>query len=110
MREKEPVVQTVKASEAREHFSKLINRVFRREARVIVEKSGIPVAAIVSVEDLRRLNEFEAKRDRKFELLDEIGEAFKDVPAEEIEREVAKAIAEVRQKSRRSERPAKRTA
>ena len=30
--------------------------------------------------------------------------------AEEIEREVAKAIAEVRQKSRRSERPAKRTA
>lgn len=26
----------------------LLNRVFRREARVIVEKSGIPVAAIIA--------------------------------------------------------------
>ena len=110
MRKREAVIQTVKASEAREHFSQLINKVFRREARVIVEKSGIPVVAIVSAEDLRLLSELEAERDRRFELLDEIGEAFKGVPAEEIEREVAKAIAEARQKSRRSESPAKRTA
>lgn len=110
MRKRKAVIQTVKASEARENFSQLINKVFRREARVIVEKSGIPVVAIVSAEDLRLLSELEAERDRRFELLDEIGEAFKDVPAEEIEREVAKAIAEVRQKSRRSESPTKRTA
>ena len=31
------------------------NRVCRHETRVIVEKSGIPVAAIVSAEDLERL-------------------------------------------------------
>jgi len=110
MREKEPVVQTVKASEAREQFSQLINRVFRRETRVIVEKSGIPVAAIVSAEDLRRLSELESERDRRFELLEEIGEAFKDVPADEIEREVSRAIAEVRQKNRQREHPAARTA
>ncbi len=110
MREREPMIQTVKASEAREQFSQLLNRVFRREARVIVEKSGIPVAAIVSAEDLRRLSELESERDRRFELLEEIGEAFKDVPADEIEREVSRAITEVRQKNRQREHPAARTA
>jgi len=32
-----------------------------------------------------------------FAILDEIGEAFKDVPPEEIEREVAESVREVRE-------------
>jgi hypothetical protein len=50
-----------------------------------------------------------------FAILDEIGEAFKDVPPEEIEREVAKAVQEVRegmraerQGTRKSPKPAHR--
>lgn len=101
MREREPMIQTVKASEAREQFSQLLNRVFRREARVIVEKSGIPVAAIISAEDLERLNRFEAERQQRFGILDGIGEAFKDVPDEELEREVSRAVARLRKESRR---------
>jgi prevent-host-death family protein len=52
MREREPMTQTEKASQARQEFSQLLNKGFRREAWVIVEKSRIPVAAIVSAEDL----------------------------------------------------------
>lgn len=49
---------------------------------MIVEKSGIPVAAIISVDDLHLLNRLEAERQQRFKILDEIGEAFEDVPPE----------------------------
>ncbi|MBM2826260.1 MAG: Antitoxin [Dehalococcoidia bacterium] len=101
MPEREPMTQTIKASEARQQFSQLLNKVFRRETRVIVEKSGIPVAAIISAEDLKRLNQLEAEREEYFKALDATRETFKDVPAQEIEREVSRALAEVRRKSRK---------
>lgn len=100
MREREPMTQTMKASEARQQFSQVLNKVFRGETRVVVEKSGIPVAGIISADDLERLKQMECQRAGRFKVLDEIGEAFKDVPPEEIEREVARALASVRQKQR----------
>lgn len=101
MREQEPVTRIMKASEARQKFSEVLNQVFREETRVIVEKSGIPVAAIISVDDLKQLARLEQQRQRDFSVLDEIGEAFKDLPPEEIEREVANAVASVRRENRR---------
>jgi len=100
MREREPMTQTMKASDARQNFSQVLNRVFKGETRVVVEKSGIPVAAIVSASDLETLSRAEAQRKRDFAILDEIGLAFKDVPPEEIEGEVAKAVAAVRRENR----------
>jgi hypothetical protein len=41
------------------------------------------------------------ERERDFAILDEMREAFKDVPAEEIEREVAKALSDVRKEQRK---------
>ena len=105
MREREPITKTMKASEARQQFSQLLNEVFRREARVLVEKSGIPVAAIISAEDFKRLARMEEERRRDFTILDEMREAFKDVPADEIEREVSRAISQVREENRK-QRPA----
>ena len=43
-----------------------------------------------------RLNRIDADRRERFSILDRIGAAFKDVPAEEIEREVNRAYAEVK--------------
>ena len=97
------MTQTIKASEARQQWSELINKVFRKETRVIVEKSGIPVAAIVSAEDLERLNRYDQERRERFKALEETWEAFKDVPAEEIEAEVAQALEQVRAENRRKE-------
>jgi len=96
----QPTMQTMKISEVKQHLNRLVNQVYRRETRVMVEKSGIPVAGIVSAEDLRRLNRLDRERAERFKVLEEFGEAFKDVPAEELEREVARALAEVRAKRR----------
>jgi hypothetical protein len=63
---------------------------------VLVEKSGIPVAAIVSTDDLRRLEQLDEERRRDFQVLEATGEAFEDVPEEELDRAVAKALAEAR--------------
>jgi prevent-host-death family protein len=106
----QPSTRTVKASEARQQWSQLLNSVFRREARVVVEKSGIPVAALISITDLEWLERFQARRARDFAILEESQAAFKDVPPDEIEREVAKAIAEVRAENRERRRVSAETA
>jgi prevent-host-death family protein len=103
MAEPEPMTKTMKASEARQQFSQLLNEVFRGDSRVVVEKSGIPVAAIISANDLVLLARLEQERAEQFKILDEIGEAFKDVSPEEIEREVKRAITQVRREKRRQE-------
>jgi prevent-host-death family protein len=106
MREQEPMTKTIKASVARQQFSQLLNEVFRRETRVLVEKSGIPVAAIISAEDFKRLARMEAERSRDFAILDEMRAAFKDVPPEEIEREISRALSQVRKENRKQRSPA----
>ncbi len=54
--------EIIKASEARQQWSQILNRVFRGETRVLVEKSGIPGAAIISADDLERFTIWEAQR------------------------------------------------
>ena len=97
---KQPTTQTMKISQVKQQLNRLVNQVYRRETRVMVEKSGIPVAGIVSAEDLRRLERLDRERAERFKILEEFGEAFKDVPVEELERETARAIAEVRAERR----------
>jgi prevent-host-death family protein len=96
MREREPMTQTMKTTDVRRDWSKLLNQVFRRQARVIVEKSGIPVAAIISAQDLARFTRMEAERAERFKVIDRTRAAFADVPDEELEREVVQAVAEAR--------------
>jgi prevent-host-death family protein len=91
-----PPTETMNASDARQQLPTILKRVFHREARVLVEKSGIPVAAIVSASDLARLEQLDKQREADFAVIDEIREAFKDVPLEEIERETDRALAEIR--------------
>lgn len=100
MVERRTATKTVNVTQARQNFSQLLNQVYRSKTRLVVEKSGIPVAAIISARDLERFDRWEAERDRDFAILEKIGQAFKDVPPEEIEREVAKAIAEIREEDR----------
>ncbi len=47
----------------------------------------------------KRLKRIDADRRKRFEILDRIGAAFKDVPPEEIEREVNRACAEVKREN-----------
>jgi len=99
-------IETINASEARQQFSSLLNRVFRERNRVVIEKSGIPVAVLVSTEDFEQLQRLDEEKARRFALLEEFRRPFEGVPADEIEREVEKALAEVRAEMR-AERAAK---
>jgi prevent-host-death family protein len=96
MREQHPMTQTMKISEVRSQLNTLVNRVYRKETRVVVEKSGIPVAGLVSADDLRRLDQLDREREQRFAVLDDLREAFAGVPAEEIERETDRITAEIR--------------
>lgn len=100
MREHYPMTQTMKISEVRGQLNNLVNQVYRKETRVVVEKSGIPVAGLVSVEDLRRLDQLDREREADFAVVDEVRTAFQGVPDEEIERETDRALAKVRAEMR----------
>ena len=102
MRERAPMTQTMKISDVKNTLSSLVNKVYRKETRVLVEKSGIPVAAIVSADDLARLTRLDVQRAEDFTALDATRAVFADVPDEALEREVAKAVAAVRAKRRRA--------
>ncbi len=100
MREQQPNTQTMKISDVKQQLNRLVNRVYRNETRVVVEKSGIPVAGIVLVNDLRRLARLDQERAERFRALDKFAAGFADQSAEEIERETAQALAEVRAEMR----------
>lgn len=100
MSDQRPTTQSMKISDVRGQLNKLVNQVYRKETRVAVEKSGIPVAGIVSAEDLERLAKLDEERAERFRILDEMRAAFKDVPPAEIEREAERAVAEVRAEMR----------
>jgi prevent-host-death family protein len=106
-----PAETTMKLTDTKQQFSQVVNRVARGEARVVVEKSGLPVAAIISAEEYRRFKDQErrAAREALREAFTRLSEAFKDVPDDELERELAKAQAEVRAEMR-AEREAQREA
>jgi prevent-host-death family protein len=92
--------KVVKATEARDQLPQILNSVYRGQGRVVIERSGIPVAAIVSPQDLAALNRLDEQRAELAGILAEMREAFRDVPQGEIEEETNKAVAEVRAQMR----------
>jgi prevent-host-death family protein len=100
MQEREPMTKTLKASEARQQFSELLNQVFKGETRVLVEKSGIPVAAIVSPTDLNKLQQLESQQSERFKLLERLRTGFADLSEEQIQRAVTEIIEKQRQQER----------
>jgi len=90
--------QTVEASQSPVDLSGLLDLV-RADGRVVVQRLGEPVAVLISIDEYRRLTKAEVRRDL-FAAIDEVQEAFSDVPLDEIEREVTRAIAEARRAER----------
>lgn len=101
MPERVSTLQIIKASAVQAQWSQILNGVFRGQTRVLVEKSGIPVAAIVSAQDLERLNRLDEQHKQDLAILNASQLAFKDVPEDELEREIAAAIRTVRAEATR---------
>src|SRR5215207_10568181 len=100
MREQGPITQTMKITDVKNKLSNLVNEVYRKETRVLVEKAGIPVAAIVSTEDLKQLARLDEQRAERRRVVTAMREPFRGVSPEEIEQETGKAVAEVQEEMR----------
>lgn len=110
MKRKPIMVRVVPASQAKNNFGEVIKRVYEKEEAQIIERAGLPVAAIVSMSDLERLYPeklkelpqvaMSAKRQQAWRQLMKVvaemqkgGEQFSE---EEVEADVQKAVEEVR--------------
>lgn len=91
----------VAAATARQTFSQLLSQVRRDEAPVIIEKSGVPVAAVVPLSMLERERRWDDERAERIALLERLRRPFENVPSGELEREAVAAVTAVRRERRR---------
>jgi prevent-host-death family protein len=92
-KEIQAMVVRVGAREARNSFAELLGRVRYGGEAVIVERSGKPMVAIIPAETYAQLI---AEREARFQVLDRIRSRLPDLPPEEVEQDVAEALAVVR--------------
>jgi prevent-host-death family protein len=96
-----PVEKVMNVTDTKQQFSKVLNEVARGESYVVVEKSGAPVAAIISpreLEEYRHLkNRDNEDRERIEKNLRAFSDAFRDVPEEEFQRALDEARREYRE-------------
>ena len=85
--------RTVSAGEARKRLGEILESVFYRGDEVIIERAGKPMAVVIPVE---RYAGIESARDRAWEFIERAHKATADIPYEEIEKDIERAIAEVR--------------
>lgn len=91
-----PIETRMKLTDTKQQFSHVVNDVASGSTRVVVEKSGLAVAAIISAEEYRRFVALDAEREARFAAISRISDAFADVPLEELEAEVDRAVKRVR--------------
>lgn len=110
VKHKKRVLRVVPASQAKNNFGELIRRVYEDDECQIIERAGLPVAAVVSISDLERLYPQKVKalpkvttsaeRQRAtqqlLKLLDAAKGTSEHLDAAEVEADVAKAVEEVR--------------
>lgn len=94
--------QRLKASDVRQHWSEVVNKVFREKSRIIVEKSGITVGAIISEQDLARLEALDRQEQERRALLERMRAAFADVPEDALLEETVRTVRQVRAEERRT--------
>jgi prevent-host-death family protein len=101
-----PETQTMKISEVKATLSSLVNEVYRQKSRILIEKAGIPVAVLVPMNDLAQLERFDRERKERSAVFERMQEAFKDIPSDQIERDVVAIVREMRNEREAARRAA----
>jgi len=91
------MVKRVNALKARQNLGQVLEEVYYKGDRFVIERAGKPMAAVVP---LKVLEDYEENKERLFTLIQQAQRRSKKVKPEAIEREVAEAVRSVR--SRRS--------
>ena len=80
--------ERVGTHEAKTHLSEYLNRVHYRGERVVIERHGKPVAALVGIEDLARLEETSGSDEERYRrALEEAGIEVSYPTGERVSRE-----------------------
>ena len=85
--------KTVSAAQAKARFSDLVARVAVAGERFVIERRGKPVAALISIEDLKRLQQTHDTRERPLGALALVG-AWGDVEETDLESVIASIYAQ----------------
>jgi prevent-host-death family protein len=84
MPDQPPMVQTFDIDLDKHQLSTVIQRVSHKEARVLVEQSGVLVAAIVSIEDLERLQQLDQEWEQTTQAIARLSQAVADIPVADL--------------------------
>jgi prevent-host-death family protein len=87
--------KTISAWEARRKFGQILEQAFYKKDSFVVERSGRPMAVIVSVEDYHKWQRL--AKERIFIMLDQAWQRTQTVPREEIEADLEQALQTLRQ-------------
>ena len=89
------MVKKVNALKARQNLGQLLEEVYYKGDQYVIERAGKPMAAVVP---LWQLEEWQKRRERFFDAVDELHQKNQDVKPEVIEREAQEAVRAVRTK------------
>ncbi len=85
--------RSVSALKARGNLGQILEGVYYRGDEYIIERAGRPMAAVVPVE---QYEQWRREREEFFTLVDEVRERNRNIPEQEVARDVAAAVREVR--------------
>ena len=99
----EPVEERIVLPDDDTQLNAIVTRIAENGSRVLIERNGRVVAAIVPNRDYRRFVVWDEGWRERTAAIERISEAFMDVPLAELEAEVDRTVAKVRAE-RRAER------
>ena len=105
-----PPVERLDAAETPATWRATLERVAAGEARALLRRDGKPLAALLSIDEYRLFVRLDEQRREGLAVLERSWAAFDDVPQDELEREVARALTDVRAEQRNGKGPATRSA
>lgn len=86
--------KSVTAMEARKNFGNMLNKVALKDDKYIISRAGKPIAAVVSISELERMEQSEEEaREEFYAWVDDMRAKCKGTKPKEIERLVKDAVA-----------------
>jgi len=88
-------INTIAAVKARVHLGEIMKRAFKKGEHFIVEKSGIPMVAILNAGEYMQIIQ---EREERFKILQNIKAKMPIFPQDEVENDIQSAIEDIRKK------------
>lgn len=112
---KSPAIRIVPASQAKNNFGEMLKRVYQGDEPQIIERAGMPVAALISLQNVQRLYpspkqkrpkltasiKRQAAVQRLHTLLDEMQHGSEQLDERQVDADVMNQVRAVRQKRRK---------